>query len=193
MCIVIDLADRPKATPTKRPATPGRVIPVAFRELDQLEERLDGLSELPPVEGHEPGDVTLHTDGNVVSIVELVEDDDGHGRAWERVAVYDEATLVDWLLQHRSVRRRLLKRIAQKRCAHDYGLNGRATRCCKCRQERPVKYRQCRARPAAWSGAASKYDRTPICRRRRDHDGPCSWEGDPGCRKNAWGQRPNEG
>lgn len=178
MRLVINLDDfRPATAPEPLAETAsgkGKVIQVAFRELDRLERNLDGLNDLPSTEGYEVGDVTVHTNALVVTLIQLVERNDEV--RWARLARFDERTFVDWLLGHRSRRNRLEREIRRQRCDHDF--NKRS--CRKCGEPKPVKYRVCRRRPRSWTATRSNFDRPPICRRRQGHAGACSWEGDPG-------------
>lgn len=199
MSIVIDLdAHRPDSTPEPLdPAGHAQVIhfPEQGRvgdEVLRLQQRVNDLAhDYPDPDEYEEGHVTLHTDGVLVAIIELVVDENGH-RYWDARTKYDQKKLISHFYDRSAHRRRTQRRIKQLNCAHTFNRR----ECTKCGAEKPRKYRNCRSRPTSWTwrkkdGTKSCFERSPTCRRRLGHEGDCSWEHDPCCHKGPNWRRPS--
>lgn len=189
MIIKVDLWRQPDRLPEELPEGGGKVIAVSFRELDQLKQQLFEYGTYPGTAGYDLGDVTFFSDGKVVKILEL-EDGPG-GAVWMCRAAYHEDHVVRHLIDRRAYRRRLEKRLVQLRCDHDFN----SRRCVKCNEPKPLKRPTCGSRPTTWTlrkpdGRVSRYKRSPRCRRRRGHDGDCSWADDPCCNKGPHWRQP---
>lgn len=170
----------------------GTVRRVAFRELDKLEECIEEMYALPEIDASDKvGDRGIFSDGEVVSVLEIVADERGRP-VWVRRESYDHDVLIKHLNDRQLHRRRLERKVRQLRCDHDYN---RQRRCTKCNAYKPIHHPNCRSVPSSWSwktkdGAPSRFKRMPRCRRRLGHEGDCSWVGDPGCTKNASWRQP---
>lgn len=175
----IDLT-RPPDRPAPNPGG-GKVLRVAFGELGRLEQKREQLYEWPAPEDHELGHVTIHADGEAFWILELCRGPGGEP-GWVVRGRYRQAEMQTYLVSVRATANRLDRMIAQRRCAHDFD---KRRKCVHCGTVKPPKYRLCRRRPGSWVNEASRYDATPICRRRQGHDGDCSWASDPGSRRDA--------
>jgi len=168
-----------------------KVTRIAFDRRSKAKRKLDKFDELPsfdPVRNTK-GDCELLVTESTFYV--LMSD----GEGWQKVAAFTLESVRGHMADRRYLRHCLLDEVKRSECQHDYkgGHRRRPGKyCVKCHEPRPRKWTTCNEINTkclnerglmSWSRKVCD-ERDIYCRRRKGHDGDCSWGGSPRPRPN---------